>query len=148
MLLRGVATRWEWDLPPNTDAAILEESLCVVADCGEDIVPHFFDRLFRLHPEQRANFPDPDTSYGSMVNEMLESILGLANQEAWVPTSVDSFIAAHRSYADIPLALYGETLDLLIDTLKGLAGERWKPAYSAAWQRQSILLKKLITRAF
>lgn len=131
----------------NALADILEESLYAVTENGEDITPRFFDQFFALHPEQRANFFHPNITCGAMVTEILQSLLGLATRESWVPTSIQSLVIAHRSYGDIPLALYDEALDLLVDTLAIAAGERWTSAYDAAWRQQCAALKEMIARA-
>jgi hemoglobin-like flavoprotein len=131
----------------NVLAAILEESLYAVTANDEDITPRFFDQFFALHPEQRGNFFHPTITCGAMVTEILQSLMGLATHESWVPTSSQSLVIAHRSYGDIPLALYDEALDLLVDTLAAAAGERWTPAYDAAWRQQCVLLKDMIARA-
>ena len=131
----------------NALAAILEESLYAVSANDEDITPRFFERFFALHPGQRANFFHPNITCGAMVNEILQSLLGLATQESWVPTSIQSLVIAHRSYGDIPLALYDEALDLLVETLALAAGERWTTQYDAAWRTQCAELKIMIARA-
>ncbi|MBK7283798.1 MAG: globin [Sphingomonadales bacterium] len=131
----------------NALAAILEESLYAVSANGEDITPRFFDRFFALHPDQRANFFHPDSTCGAMVNEILQSLLGLATQESWVPTSIQSLVIAHRSYGNIPLVLYDEALDLLVETLALAAGKRWTTQYDAAWRTTVRSCKEMIARA-
>jgi hemoglobin-like flavoprotein len=131
----------------NALATVLEESLYAVTADGEDITRRFFDRFFALHPDQRTNFFHPDSTCGAMVNEILQSLMGLATQESWVPTSIQSLVIAHRSYGDIPLVLYNEALDLLVDTLAAAAGNRWTAQYDAAWRQQCAQLKEMIARA-
>lgn len=131
----------------NALATVLEESLYAVTADGEDITRRFFDRFFALHPDQRTNFFHPDSTCGAMVNEILQSLMGLATQEGWVPTSIQSLVIAHRSYGDIPLELYDEALDLLVDTLAAAAGDRWTAQYDAAWRQQCVQLKEMIARA-
>ncbi len=133
--------------PADNTAQLLEESLYAVAEAGEDITPHFFERFFDRHPEQQAVFFHPTVTCGAMMNEILESLMALATQESWVPTSIQNLVVAHRSYGDIPLPLYAELLDLFVETLAGIAGERWSAEYDAAWRRQSAELLELITRA-
>ncbi len=81
----------------NALAAILEDSLHAVTANDEDITPRFFDQFFALHPEQRANFFHPTVTCGAMVTEILQSLMALATQESWVPTSIQSLVIAHSS---------------------------------------------------
>ena len=136
------------DTIDNELVAILEESLCAVAEADEDITPHFFDRFFAEHPEHRAEFFHPSITCGPMVNEMLENLMALAMQESWVRGNIQGLVIAHRSFGDIPLPIYGKTLDLLVDTLAKVAGDRWTPEFDAAWRNQCAILKDIIARAY
>ncbi|MGD9472462.1 MAG: globin [Novosphingobium sp.] len=131
----------------NHTAEILEQSLCAVAEAGEDITPHFFTRFFARHPEQQALFFQPRVSCGAMVNEILDSLLGLAAHEGWVNSSIHNLVIAHRCYGDFPPSLYAELLDVFVDTLADLAGERWNAGYDAAWRQLAAELHKLIVSA-
>src|SRR3546814_3671630 len=93
-------------------------------EAGKDITPFFYDRFFALYPEQRANFYHFESTSGTMVNEMITSVLALASNEAWLTNSVQNFVAAHRSYGDIPPDAYARLLDVLVDTLDQVAGPR------------------------
>lgn len=126
---------------------VLEQSLYAVAESGEDITPHFFARLFARHPDQEAMFFQPSVSCGAMVNEILESLMALANRESWVSGSIHNLVISHRCYGDFPLPLYAEVLDLFIETLAELAGERWSAEYEAAWRSATADLQALIAHA-
>lgn len=126
---------------------VLEQSLYAVADAGEDITPHFFARFFARRPEQQALFFQPTVTCGAMVNEILDSLLALATREGWVDTSIHNLVIAHRCYGNFPLPLYAELLDTFVDTLAGLAGDRWSAEYDKAWRAVTADLLALITRA-
>ncbi len=126
---------------------ILEQSLYAVAEAGEDITPHFFERFFALHPDQQAMFFQPTVSCGAMVNEILESLIALAANEGWVSTSIHNLVIAHRCYGNFPLPLYAELLDLFIETLADLAGDRWSAEFEAAWRQTTAELYTLIAHA-
>lgn len=128
-------------------AEVLEQSLYAVAEAGEDITPRFFARLFARHPEQQRMFFQPTVSCGAMVNEILESLLALANRDEWVCNSINNLVVAHRCYGDFPLPLYAELLDLFVETLAELAGERWADEYDSAWRQVTGQLNALIARA-
>jgi hemoglobin-like flavoprotein len=126
---------------------VLERSLYAVAESGEDITPYFFDRFFARHPDQKAMFFQPAVTCGAMVNEILDSLLALASREGWVTASIHNLVVAHRCYGNFPLPLYAELLDLFVETLAGLAGERWSDEYDAAWRQVTSELYALIASA-
>lgn len=128
-------------------AEILEQSLYAVAETGEDITPHFFKRLFDRHPEQQAFFFHPDSTCGTMVNEMIELLMALAAGQQWVEGSTQSLVISHRCFADIDLPLYAESLDLLIDTMANLAAEQWTPQFDEAWRMQATRLNAIIAKS-
>jgi hypothetical protein len=74
-------------------------------------------------------------------------LLALATREGWVTTSIHNLVVAHRCYGDFPLPLYAELLDLFVETLAGLAGERWSAEYDAAWRQVTAELYALIAKA-
>ncbi len=129
-------------------ADILEQALMAVAEADEDITPHFFRRLFERHPEQQASFYHPTVTCGTMVNEMIELLMALGAEERWVENSTQSLVMAHRCYGDIALPLYGESLDLLIDTFADLAGNRWTPEFDSAWRNVARRFKTIIEQAY
>ncbi|HEY9581057.1 MAG TPA: globin domain-containing protein [Rhizorhapis sp.] len=122
----------------------LERSLEAVMEAGKDITPFFYDRFFALYPEQRANFYHFESTSGTMVNEMITSVLALASNEAWLTNSVQNFVAAHRSYGDIPPDAYARLLDVLVDTLAQVAGSRWTDEFETAWRWYVSGMKALI----
>src|SRR3546814_16575284 len=74
----------------------LERSLEAVMEAGKDITPFFYDRFFALYPEQRANFYHFESTSGTMVNEMITSVLALASNEAWLTNSVQNFVRSEE----------------------------------------------------
>lgn len=135
-------------MPDEKRAELMMQSLEVVADTGQDIVPIFFDRFFAAYPEQRRSFYHPNVTCGAMVNEILESLMGMATGETWVPGSIQSLVVAHRSFGDIPLDQYSGLLDIMIKTLAEIAGPRWTPEFEAAWQEQADELKQIIAASW
>jgi len=132
----------------QTPSEILEESLWFIAETGEDITPHFFGRLFARYPEQKQAFHHYDSTCGTMVNEMLESLLALAAHEEWVERSTQSLVIAHRCYGAITLPQYADSIDMLIDTLAELAADRWSDRHDKAWRAQANSLKAIVERAY
>src|SRR3546814_17636629 len=94
----------------------LERSLEAVMEAGKDITPFFYDRFFALYPEQRANFYHFESTSGTMVNEMITSVIALASNEAWLTNSVPHFVAARSLFVAIPPDPYARLLALAADT--------------------------------
>jgi len=126
---------------------VLEQSLYAVAEAGQDITPVFFARFFARHPEQQAMFFQPTSSCPAMVKEILDSLLALATSDGWVDASIHNLVIAHRCYGNFPLPLYAELLDLFVETLAEVAGNRWSAAFDAAWRQVTAELYALIARA-
>ncbi len=129
-------------------ADVLERSVWAVAEADRDITPIFFDRLFAHYPEQRRSFHRADSTCGAMVNEMIETLLGLATGEDWVERSTRSLVMAHRCYGDISLPLHADSIDLLIDTLAELAGHGWSKALDDASREPGAALKTIPARVY
>tara|TARA_R110001606_G_scaffold156044_9_gene298748 strand:+ start:1929 stop:2342 length:414 start_codon:yes stop_codon:yes gene_type:complete len=132
----------------QNDAALMEQSLCAVAEADEDITERLYAKFFEAYPEQEANFFHPAATKGQMVNEILESLLALAQGEQWVEDSIRNHVIAHRSYGDIPFLLYGELLNMLVLCLADIAGNSWLPPYQAAWERQTARLIRIVEDDF
>jgi len=132
----------------QNDADIMEQSLFAVAEADEDITERLYAKFFEAHPEQEANFFHPATTKGQMVNEILESLLALAQGQQWAEDSIRNHVIAHRSYGDIPFLLYGELLNMLVICLADLAGNRWSIQYQAAWDRQTARLIRIVGEDF
>ena len=128
----------------QNDADIMEQSLFAVAKADVDITERLYAKFFAAHPEQEASFFHPATTKGQMINEILESLLALAQGEQWVADSIRNHVIAHRSYGDIPFLLYGELLNMLVICLGDIAGNRWSIQYQAAWDRQTARLIRIV----
>ena len=131
----------------NAIADVLEQSLHAAAHAGEDITPRFFARFFARHPDQQAMFFLPATSCPAMAFEILDTLLALAAGESWVSGSIHNLVMAHRCYGAFPVALYGDALEIYVDALAEMAGERWTADYDAAWRRVAADLLALIAHA-
>jgi hypothetical protein len=83
-----------------------------------------------------------------MVNELIETLMGLATGEDWVERSTRKLVIAHRCYGDIGLPLDADSIDMLIDTLAEVAEHRWSKAFDAAWPEQGAALKGILARVY
>ena len=110
------------------------QSLEVVADRCEDVVPPVYAELFHRYPEFEELFVlDTDMgARGHMLNEALSMAEGLLEED---PVAI-SFVSAERMNHEG----YGITDDVfegffivLASVFKRLAGEAWSDDMTAAW---------------
>lgn len=123
-------------------------SLEAVAEAEVDIVPVFFARFFGAHPAERANFHNPASSQGAMVNEIMDTLLAIASGEEWVPLMLRNQVRTHHDHGDIALERYAQALDLFVTVLAEAAGPRWLPAHERAWREQAERMAALIERYY
>ncbi len=131
----------------NDIGEVLERSLFAAVEQDEDLSPRFFASFFARHPEQKAMFFQPEANCPVMTGEILDSLLALAADEGWIRGSIHSLVVAHRCYGDFPLPLYREVLDLFVDTLADMAGNRWTQEYDRVWRQLTDELFTLISHA-
>ncbi|WP_225008838.1 globin [Novosphingobium percolationis] len=116
-------------------------SLDAVAETDIDITPIFFERFFAAHPEHRDSFNRPQATQGAMVNEMIEYLAALEVNDPWALEAIDAMVAKHHSYGDISESVFDDALDILVETLEEVAGERWTAQNSARWRAQASRMK-------
>lgn len=131
-----------------SDHDAMMESLEIIAGRDHDIVPPFFARFLSAHPEEEDKFFNPATSYGTMTNEIMTTLLALANDEPWVEMVTRMQVLTHHGYGGIELQRYRDVLDHFIATLADLAGDEWSPVHAHAWQAQTDRLFAMIERAW
>lgn len=124
------------------------ESLDAVAASNVDIVPVFFARFFAEFPAEQANFHNPRSSQGLMVNEIMTMLLALAAEEDWLPLMLRTQVRTHHDHGDLALERYRDVLGLFVTVLGEVAGARWTPAYERAWRDQAARMFALIERYY
>jgi hemoglobin-like flavoprotein len=125
----------------------MEAPLFAIAEADIDITQGLFDRFFASFPEQRAAFINLEAAAGRMTNETIEAMIGLANNEHWVPTTIINFVDLHRNYGDFPASLYAAFIDMTVDALAQAAGAAWTEASDIAWRTQATRLNAMIAKA-
>lgn len=131
-----------------SDHELMMESLEIVAARDCDIVAPFFQRFLAAHPEEDAKFFNPATSHGTMTNEIMTTLLALAQDEPWVETVMRLQVLTHHGYGMIALERYRDGLDHFIATLAEAAQDEWRSAHARAWQTQANRLFAMIERFY
>lgn len=112
-----------------------QASLETVAAICEDVVPPVYAALFRRFPEFEALFSlDLDRGVrGHMLNEALNMAEGLLQNDPMAQTFVSAERMNHSGYG-IEGAAFESFYVVLAEVFRDLAGARWTPDMSAAWE--------------
>lgn len=129
------------DTSPTNDAALLEETLEMVAERCEDLTPAVYRRFFTHCPSASELFTiiDPDTppmGCGQMLFEIISLLRDSAADKSYVPGYMQQIASEHLAFQVSGQQLYADFLNALHETLAALAGDDWSPAHEQAWRRQ------------
>ncbi len=110
------------------------QSLEVVADRCEDVVPPVYAELFQRYPEFEKLFVlDTDMgARGHMLNEALSMAEGLLQDDPVAVNFVSAERMNHEGYG-IDDSVFEGFFIVLASVFKRLAGEAWSDDMSAAW---------------
>jgi len=121
--------------------ALIEESLCLVAEKDVDLMPSVYRHLFSISPAAEEVFDGlPVSQRGIMLNKVVEMIMGCAQG--------NEKLGEFRQY-DIPLhddlgvtkAMYQDYFEAVILALKEALGPEWLDRHEQSWKLE---FKKLI----
>ncbi|VVQ15864.1 globin [Pseudomonas fluorescens] len=129
------------DNSPTNDAALLEETLEMVAERCEDLTPAVYRRFFTQCPPASGLFTiiDPDTppmGCGQMLFEIISLLRDSAADKSYVPGYMQQIANEHLALQVNEQQLYTDFLNALNDTLAALMDDDWSPAHEQAWRRQ------------
>ena len=112
----------------------LEESFDLVAPQCDELVRRFYDRLFETAPEVKPLFErvDMDGQRQALLNMLVVLRESLRDLDDIVP-DLEDLGERHVDYG-AQAAHYPVVGEVLIGTMAEMAGDSWKPEYTAAWQ--------------
>ncbi len=115
-------------------AALITESLDLVAARCDDPTPLVYARLFKENPEMEALFVrDTDGSVrGQMLYQVIEAVLDFAGPRAFGANLMKSEIVNHENLG-VPRAVFATFFGVTMQTFREVAGPDWTPAMDAAW---------------
>ena len=116
------------------DVETLEESFDLVAPQGDELMRRFYDRLFEAAPSVQPLFADVDMEHQrqavlNMLVVLRESLRDLDD----IAPDLEDLGARHVEYGAKP-EHYPVVGEVLIGTMAEIAGDAWKPEYTAAWE--------------
>ncbi len=112
----------------------LEESFDLVAPQGDELIRNFYDRLFEAAPAVKPLFAnvDMERQRQALLNMLVVLRESLRDLDDIVP-DLEDLGARHAEYGAQP-AHYPVVGEVLIAAMTEVAGDKWKPEYTAAWQ--------------
>ena len=135
----------------STDHALMEASLIALGDSYDGLGGEVMAALIEALPDHGSAFLNPAAAQERMLRETLEALLGLAEGEWWVTTTVTTFVDLHRNYAAFARGDYVLWFELIFAAMERRAGAEWPAGASTAWHRQTraliILIEAELTRA-
>lgn len=116
------------------DVEALEESFDLVAPQGDELMRKFYDRLFEVAPSVQPLFADVDMDRQrqALLNMLVVLRESLRDLDDIVP-DLEDLGARHVEYGARP-EHYPVVGEVLIGSMADIAGDAWKPGYTAAWQ--------------
>jgi hemoglobin-like flavoprotein len=134
------------------DVELLEESFDLVAPQSDELMRTFYDNLFEAAPGVRPLFEhvDMDRQRQALLNMLLVLRESLRDLDDIVP-DLEELGARHVGYGAKP-EHYPVVGEVLIGAMSQVAGDAWKPEYTAAWQEaypvvQGVMLSGAAARA-
>ena len=133
------------------DVEKLEESFDLVAPQGDELMRVFYDNLFEAAPAVKPLFEkvDMDGQRAALLNMLLVLRESLRDLDDIVP-DLEELGARHVDYGAKP-EHYPVVGEALIGSMAQVAGDAWKPEYTAAWKEafpvvQGVMLQGAAAR--
>ena len=130
----------------------LEESFDLVAPHGDQLMTTFYDRLFETAPAVKPLFEhvDMDRQRQALLNMLVVLRESLRDLEDIAP-DLEDLGARHVGYGAVA-DHYPVVGQVLIGAMADVAGDDWKPEYTAAWEEaygvvQQVMLSGAATAA-
>ncbi len=117
------------------DVDLIERTLEIAGERGEDLTSRVYLRLFAAHPEMEALFiRDTNGSVrGEMLARVFEMILDFIDGRAYAAQMIQCEVVTHEGYG-VPPAVFGIFFSTVADVLKESLGADWTADMDTAWQ--------------
>jgi hemoglobin-like flavoprotein len=119
-----------------TSSNPIERSFEIAAERCEDLTPLVYQRLHDAHPETKTMFRTEGSEpvKGSMLALTIEAILDFAGPRTGHFRMIECEVSSHDAYGT-PRDLFLAFFDIIVETLRDLAGPDWSPEIDAAWKK-------------
>ncbi len=114
---------------------LIERTLEIVGERGEDLTSRVYLRLFAAHPEMEALFiRDTNGSVrGEMLARVFEMILDFIDRRAYAAQMIQCEVVTHQGYG-VPPEVFGIFFSTVADALKESLGAGWTADVDTAWR--------------
>jgi hemoglobin-like flavoprotein len=122
-------------------------SLAEVAERHGDPTQAVYARLFAQSPEMAELFVNDKTgaARGEMLSVVFETLLDFAGPASYGANMVRAEIVNHENLG-VPPAVFATFFGTVMETVRELLGDAWRPEVQAAWDRMLADLNALIMR--
>jgi hemoglobin-like flavoprotein len=122
-------------------------SLAEVAERHGDPTQAVYARLFAQSPEMAELFVNDKTgaARGEMLSVAFETLLDFAGPASYGANMVRAEIVNHENLG-VPPAVFATFFGTVMETVRELLGDAWRPEVQAAWDRMLADLNALIMR--
>ena len=122
-------------------------SLTEVAERHGDPTQAVYARLFAQSPEMAELFVNDKTgaARGEMLSVVFETLLDFAGPASYGANMVRAEIVNHENLG-VPPAVFATFFGTVMETVRELLGDAWRPEVQAAWDRMLADLNALIMR--
>ena len=126
------------------DVEMLEESFDLVAPQSDELMRVFYDKLFEAAPSVQPLFAnvDMDRQRAALLNMLLVLRESLRDLDDIVP-DLEELGARHVDYGAQP-EHYPVVGEVLIGSMAQVAGDAWKPEYTAAWEEAFPVVQEVM----
>ena len=111
---------------------LIESSFALLAPRGDELVEHFYTRLFETAPGVRSMFPDDMAGQKRALLGALGMIVGSLRAPEKLSAYLDGLGKRHVDYGAID-AHYDVVGGVLLETLAEMAGPVWNDELHDAW---------------
>jgi hemoglobin-like flavoprotein len=117
-------------------AEAIEQSLEIAAECGGDLTPVVYARLFARQPEMEALFWRDTTGAikGEMLMRVFEAILDFVRARQFADHMIQTEVITHEGY-DVPPHVFATFFGLVAEVVEEVCGADWSPVMAQAWKR-------------
>ena len=126
------------------DVETLEESFDLVAPKGDELISTFYDRLFETAPAVKPLFEkvDMERQRQALLNMLVVLRESLRDLDDIAP-DLEELGARHATFGARP-EHYPVVGQVLIGAMSEVAGDAWKPEYTAAWEEAYGVVKDVM----
>lgn len=115
------------------NAAVLRDSLALVASRQPQITKRFYEILFARYPDARPLFSRNSLDkQQKMLQDAIVAVIDHVEDAAWLKSTLHALGAKHVDYGVTP-EMYGWVGSCLLATLAEIAGPAWTPEIEQAW---------------